>query len=468
MSKILTPFSALIFLVVLCTIFIIGQSSSTKVDAAWCNEKSNATGPMNNNPVDYSAPVFVKRVPGAELYTVGENIDDQISLVHLYGKSGYDWGFSYGTLMGTPALENMNSFWTYMTDQIISVVNNTNNQDHLHIPQWFIDAVAQYGIEIALDMQNDFAKPYMLPSWYDEMRGMADAIEPNNATKAGELYTRIVQIHMIAELTKGRCSFYGLTGEMTKGGSTLQLRALDWDMGTGIQNNPQIVIYHPESPELGHPFANIGWAGVVMTLSGVGAARVGISEIGISYPDSTFGDEVPWGIPFTFLERYLIQFAKNIDDGIQIIQNANRTCRLILGMADGNMAKSTLVQYSHSIVNFYDGINLEPNTWYHHPISPDATFLAMDWACPYYNNLMMQQLVALKGTITPEISIQNITAPVMTGSLHCNVYDLSEMSIYTANARGAQDDPNSPKDAYQRQFVKVQLLPAFNKPYGQN
>ena len=272
---------------------------------------------------------------------------------------------------------------------------------------------------------------------------------------------------MVGELTKGRCSFYGMTNTATKGGRTLQLRALDWDMGTGIQDHPTVVIYHPGVAALGHAFANIGWAGVLMTLSGVSSTRVGISEIGISYPDKTFGDEVPYGIPFTFLERKLIQFAKSIDDGIDMIQNANRTCHLVLGMADGNLNKSTLVQYSHSIVNFFNWSNLMPHTWFHTRIR-DIAYLAMDWICPHYNNAMQTQLKLLHGTITPELSIMNITAPVQTGSLHCCVYDLTAMEIYVANARGSQDDPSGPKDAYARQFVKMDVGKLFKKPYGVN
>jgi hypothetical protein len=59
----------------------------------------------------------------------------------------------------------------------------------------------------------------------------------------------------------GQCSFYGLWGKATLGGKTLQLRALDWDVDSGIQDNPVITIYHPRSTKLGHTFANVAWAG---------------------------------------------------------------------------------------------------------------------------------------------------------------------------------------------------------------
>jgi len=59
----------------------------------------------------------------------------------------------------------------------------------------------------------------------------------------------------------GRCSLFGLWGDATLGGKTLQLRALDWDTEAGLQDFPVVTIYHPRSTKLGHTFANVAWAG---------------------------------------------------------------------------------------------------------------------------------------------------------------------------------------------------------------
>ncbi len=39
----------------------------------------------------------------------------------------------------------------------------------------------------------------------------------------------------------------------------------------------------------------------------------------------------------------------------------------------------------------------------------------MDWLCPGYNIVLHQQLQAAFGSITPEITIRNITAITQTG-----------------------------------------------------
>jgi hypothetical protein len=47
---------------------------------------------------------------------------------------------------------------------------------------------------------------------------------------------RLIDIHMIGELTQGDCSMYGAWGEATQPSNTLlQLRALDWDIDGPFQ-----------------------------------------------------------------------------------------------------------------------------------------------------------------------------------------------------------------------------------------
>ena len=66
-----------------------------------------------------------------------------------------------------------------------------------------------------------------------------------------------------------------------------------------FRNFPAIVVYHPTpNASLGHPFVNIGVGGFVGGLTGVSQTKLGISEIGVDFPDSTFGSESRIGVPF--------------------------------------------------------------------------------------------------------------------------------------------------------------------------
>jgi len=67
-----------------------------------------------------------------------------------------------------------------------------------------------------------------------------------------------------------------------------------------------------------------------------------VSEIGVSYPDDTFGKESRFGNPFTFVLRDVLQFDKVLDDSIRRMENEHRTCDLILGVGDGKSDVATV------------------------------------------------------------------------------------------------------------------------------
>lgn len=427
------------------------------VDAADCNTKSNQTYPQNNNPIYTDAPQFVRSVPNGELYTVGIPGDNQIHVLHLYGNNGYDWGYAAGQLLGWEMNQTLSGAWNYFVTQIMQQVNGVAKK--YNIPQWLEQLIIDKGLEAVLDWQHEESKKFVDPQVYAEMRGIADA--------SGISYDMIRRIHLIGEVTRGQCSLYGAWGDQTLGAKTLQLRALDWDTGAGLQNFPVVTVYHPMTPSLGVAFANVGWAGWIGTLTGMSSNRLGVSEIGVSYPNfpPLFGNESFIGIPFIFLERQIIQYGTSVFDAMNIISNATRTCDLILGVADGNAKTARMVQYSHSIVRFFDDQTLEPQAWWHPRIN-NTVYSGMDWFCPFYQHSLANQLTYARGILTPELSIQNVTAVVGTGDLHAAVYDLTDLQLFVGNARSANATSGGFR-AYERAFVKIDLKSEFVKMYGE-
>ena len=90
--------------------------------------------------------------------------------------------------------------------------------------------------------------------------------------------------------------------------------ALDWDTDGPFKDYPAVVVYHPK--DLGHPFANVGFLGWIGALTGQSSKKLAISEIGVAFPDSTFGKESRVGIPFTFLLRDILQFDNSYEVSI--------------------------------------------------------------------------------------------------------------------------------------------------------
>ncbi|CAF0778657.1 unnamed protein product [Adineta steineri] len=431
---------------VLFGLVVIFQTSSCHKTiqnyGAYC-ANDTARGDPNLIPVDESQPRFVNKVENGTLYQIGAG-EDQVWLIHVYGNTGYDFGYAYGTLLRDQINKVLPRAWAHFEEEILKELKN------LKLPKWFEDFVVDKGLSFALDIQNDLVKKYMDEEVYNEMRGIADAAQVD--------YKTVIRLHMLGEITRGRCSLYGLWGNATLGGKTLQLRALDWDVDGGLQDYPVITIYHPLTSKLGHPFANVAWAGYIGTLTGMSSLRLGISEIGVSFPDDTFGDESMAGLPFIFVERHILQYSETLDDALSFIANVRRTCHLILGVADGKLGTARMVQYSHSIVNFFDDQNLQPLAdW--HPRIPHAIYSGMDWLCPSRQYKLYKAITDQYGQITPELSIKNITSVVKTGDLHVGVYDLTDNIMYVANARGTNEQ--GPMEAYKRQFVKVDLNVEF-------
>jgi hypothetical protein len=141
-----------------------------------------------------------------------------------------------------------------------------------------------------------------------------------------------------------------------------------------------------------------------------------ISEIGVSFPDETFGTESRIGVPFTFLLRDILQWDLTLDDSVNRMSNAKRTCNLILGVGDGKLPAFRSVQYSGSNIRFFDDQNMQPvYDW--HPRMKNVVYYGMDWLCPGYTKVLSEQLTLHHGNITAEIAISDIVAYTQTGNL---------------------------------------------------
>ena len=75
-----------------------------------------------------------------------------------------------------------------------------------------------------------------------------------------------------------------------------------------FRNFPQVTVYHPASG-LGHDFANVGWTGWVGSITGFSSADLAMSEIGVSFPDASFGKDSRFGVPFTVRNSASLQRA---------------------------------------------------------------------------------------------------------------------------------------------------------------
>mmetsp|Transcript_43646 Transcript_43646/g.70187 ORF Transcript_43646/g.70187 Transcript_43646/m.70187 type:complete len:111 (+) Transcript_43646:969-1301(+) len=106
-----------------------------------------------------------------------------------------------------------------------------------------------------------------------------------------------------------------------------------------------------------------------------------------------------------------------------------------------------------------DDKNLKPvNDSWHRRI-PNVVYHGMDWLCPGYSVVLQNKLEEHRTSLTPELVINDVISIVQTGDLHAVVYDLTEMTMYVANARGSQE--TGPQKAYDRTFTRFNMTELF-------
>ncbi|XP_025105815.1 protein dcd1B-like [Pomacea canaliculata] len=379
-------------------------------------------------------------------YIAGEG-EDAFDIIHIWG-TPYEMGRAHGLLMGDKVKIMADAVWSYLEQQIIDPINRT-----IHLQEWFLEDVANFGLDVALDLELLATDKYTGDYFFEEARGLAEA--------AGIDYKKLLRIHMIGELTKGSCSMVGAWGgSVSTPDSLLQLRALDWVVDGPFKEHPQVTVYHPTNVSNGHAFANFGWTSWIGSITGMSSQRMAISEIGVSFPDESFGKESRFGIPFTFVLRDILQFDKTLNDSIKRITEAHRTCDLILGVGDGKEKEFRGIQYSASVANFFTDTNLEPKQdW--HPRITDIVYFGMDWLCPGYSEVLARQLTLYHGNLTAELLMREVVPIVQTGSLQVAVYNLTSNMVLLANARASYE--TGPDNAYERQYVELNMTELFEE-----
>eukprot|EP01120_Amphizonella_sp_Union-15-10_P000168 TRINITY_DN10204_c0_g1_i1.p1 TRINITY_DN10204_c0_g1~~TRINITY_DN10204_c0_g1_i1.p1 ORF type:complete len:444 (+),score=73.68 TRINITY_DN10204_c0_g1_i1:42-1334(+) len=425
---------------VLLTLIIC--AAITPAFSAHCSPNSQLAK-ENTHPIWSEPPQLLKTTTNGKLFGVGPN--NFTKILHVWG-TPYEKGFAHGTLLKEDAINLVTNLWEYLEAQFGTSISP-------YLPTWLVNL----GLEGALEAFYFMTKPYTGSYIFEELEGLSAA--------TGIPYSRLVQIHMIGEITKGRCSMYGAWGNSipTKNG-LLQLRALDWDTDGPYKDHPLITVYHAGPNDLNqNTFLNVGFSGWIGSITGMSSSQMGISEIGVSYPDDTFGDENPFGIPFVFLLRDILQFDQSLDDALNRMINAQRTVHLILGVGDGKIPAFRSIQYSHSKMQIMDDNNMMPynETW--HPRIKDIVYYGMDWICPGYDLKLSEELKDFYGNITAENTIRYITALVQTGDLHVAVYDLTQNKIFASFAAPSWSN-DVEKYAYQRQFMEIDTAALWNEP----
>jgi len=448
------------FASVLCMSIL--STAPVSVDGAYCHGSPKPDAQPNLHPISQPDPLLITTTKNGALYQVV--IDDlDVPLVHVWG-TPYEKGYAQGTLLSKRLHTCTKAYYQYILESMAGPLNETG------LPWSVIEQIEGAALNISLDIVTAKTKPYS-GEWYDEeLRGMADA--------SGVDHDLLRRFQMFGELTGGSCSMFGAWDDALAGGhGLLTMRALDWivEPGSPFKDCPLMTVYHADdnptksTPPLSKPeqtFISIGFIGWVGSITGVSANQLSIHEIGVSYPDESFGERNTYGIPFNYVLRDILQFDTNRLDGLSRLASSRRTTNLILGVGDGKDRRFNSVAYSETQCGIMDDTNMRPVAdW--HPAIPSTVYHAMDWLCPSFNSVMAAQLKARWGNLTAANAISDILPIVQTGDLHSYVADLTDMQLFVS-FHAPSDSQSKYQQAYDRQWAQFDLKTLFDTPKPTN
>jgi isopenicillin-N N-acyltransferase like protein len=344
---------------------------------------------------------------------VGEG-DDQIEVVVVSG-TPHEMGYSLGKHLKVQALQCLQQY----LDAAFKANSVLINPDNLS-RAWETNL------------------PFMDKRFLEEMEGFSQG--------SGIDMELLRHVHAITFIAPYACSGVCAWGKATVDGELYQIRNLDYSTDAGLQKHPVIVIYKPDK---GIAHANITYAGILYSHSGINARSIVLGEKG----ESPF-DEYPYdlkGKHFTILFRELLYDAKSLADVERTIEHSPLVKRYYLFAGDGKLKDDAAVKYLLSTpdpVKLHKWADNAPNDTLVPQTFDDITYETMknNLCCKFleenYGNLNADKMIRLSKLVAANENLVDI------------VYNATTLEVYVSNATG-----NEP--ASQQKYVYVDLKKYF-------
>ncbi len=237
------------------------------------------------------------------------------------------------------------------------------------------------------------------------------------------------------------CSGFALSGSATVDGKLYHGRVLDYMTTIGLQDAATTFIVAPTGQI---PFANVGYAGFIGSVSGMNAEQISLGEMGGR-------GEGEWdGVPMATLMRRALEECSSLEQVKQLWRSSPRTCEYYYVFADGEDRSAVGVAATPDTLQF-----IPPGTG--HPLLgegiPDSVVLSAD-----------ERLLELRRRVTEghgQIDIaaacQLMSRPVaMESNLHNVLFVPEDGLLYVANATHRQP-------AAERPYVRLDLRELLNE-----
>lgn len=156
-------------------------------------------------------------------------------------------------------------------------------------------------------------------------------------------YYSLVALQLFGDVNRAQqCSSYAAYGPATATGELIAGRNMDfWDSGASTYG-AVILVYYPDQ---GLPFITISWAGVINGWTAMNACGVIVSN-----NTAWGGTDSLEGLSTCFVLRKVAQYARSVDDGVEIIQSTPRACGTVMMVAGGTPPLAAQVEFDHEQV----------------------------------------------------------------------------------------------------------------------
>ena len=176
-------------------------------------------------------------------------------------------------------------------------------------------------------------KPHIPARHLAETRALAQSLAMDE--------TVIEAVNVFPEMF--HCSGFALFGKATRDGKLYHGRVLDYMTAIGLQDAATTFVIHVDGQI---PFANVGYAGFIGSVSGMNAEAISLGEMGGR-------GEGQWdGVPMATLMRRALEECDTLDEVMELWKTSPRTCEYYFVFADGKTNRAVGVAAVPESVEF--------------------------------------------------------------------------------------------------------------------
>jgi hypothetical protein len=231
------------------------------------------------------------------------------------------------------------------------------------------------------------------------------------------------------------CSGFAVFGDATAGGKLYHGRVLDYMTTIGLQDSATTFVVMVDGKI---PFANVGYAGFIGSVSGMNDKAISLGEMGGR-------GEGKWdGAPMATLMRRALEECSTLDDVMSLWKTSPRTCEYYYVFADGKSNQAVGVAATPESIQF-----VRPGE--SHPLLGDGIKDAVVLSAGERLTRLRDRVKEKYGAIDAEAGQWLMCRPVaMESNLHNVLFVPADGVLYVANA-----DHKHP--AAERPYAKLDL-----------